>query len=44
MVNLIANNATLTDALVKLDYVKINNGIVTIKMPARTAAILSLKK
>ncbi|MGH9819001.1 MAG: alpha-amylase family glycosyl hydrolase, partial [Pyrinomonadaceae bacterium] len=41
MIKLISPNATLTDALGKLGDVKINNGIVTIKMPARTAAILS---
>jgi neopullulanase len=44
MIKLISPNATLTDALGKLGDVKIENGAVKIKMPARSAAILSVKK
>lgn len=43
MIKLIAPNATLTDALGKLGDVKVDNGIVRAKMPARTAAIFRTK-
>jgi hypothetical protein len=43
MIKTISANSTLTDTLGKIGDIKVENGIVKITIPARTAAILTRK-